>query len=61
MSLYHLVRDEFERRYLTKELIEHGWNRTSTARDLGLTYRALRYKIESLGLHPPVKSSEGAA
>lgn len=52
---------EFERVYLSKELTEHGWNRKSTARDLGLRFSILVKKIESLGLRPPQKSEEGTA
>lgn len=52
-SLFALNMQEFERRYLRIELERHGWNRTATARDLGLSYRGLLYKIEKLSLVPP--------
>lgn len=45
--------DELERRYLLAELNRHSWNRAQTARDLGLAYRTLLYKIERLGLTAP--------
>jgi DNA-binding NtrC family response regulator len=43
----------FEREYLLKELERCHWNRARTARELGLDYRTLRYKIERLQLAPP--------
>lgn len=52
-SLFALNVQEFERRYLRTELERHGWNRTRTARELGLSYRGLLYKIEKLHLDPP--------
>lgn len=52
-SLFRLTMEELERRYLLAELSRHGWNRTQTARDLGLSYRTLLYKIERLGLPAP--------
>ena len=52
-SLFALNVEEFERRYLRSELEKHGWNRTRTARELGLSYRGLLYKIEKLSLVPP--------
>ncbi len=54
-SLFRLNVEEFERRYLQGELERHRWNRTETARELGLSYRALRYKIAYLNLIPPVE------
>ena len=59
-SLFSLVCQEFERRYLRRELDEHGWNRKSTASDLGLSYRTLLNKIKDLGLNPS-NPEEGAA
>lgn len=50
--LFTLVVQEFERRYLLKELIAHGWNRKRTALDLGLSYGGLRIKIRRLDLRP---------
>lgn len=52
-SLFALNMKEFERRYLLSELTRHGWNRTRTARELGLAYRTLLYKIAKLDLAPP--------
>jgi DNA-binding NtrC family response regulator len=54
-SLFHLTMEEFERQYISGELERNGWNRTQTARDLGLSYRGLLYKIEKLQLVPPAQ------
>ena len=54
-SVFRLNMEEFERRYLAAELKRHGWNRTQTARELGLSYRALLYKIIRLGIVAPDK------
>ena len=59
-SLLSLALDEFERRFILNELISHRWNRKQTARDLGISYRGLLYKIERLDLRPP-QAGEGAA
>lgn len=52
--------EEFERKLILSELSRYGWNRTHTARQLGVSYRTLRYKIERLQIQPP-QSTEGAA
>lgn len=57
-SLFRLTMQEFERRYLLAELRSHAWNRAQTARDLGLSYRALLYKITRLGLTAPASTEE---
>lgn len=54
-SLLRQSLEDFERRFLQDELERHGWNRAGTARDLGICYRALLYKIDRLGLTPPAK------
>ena len=54
-SLFAENMRELERRYLLSELRRHAWNRTQTARELGLSYRGLLYKISRLGLVPPDK------
>jgi len=51
-SLFRLAVQEFERRYLLIELERNGWNRSQTARELGLSYRTLLYKIDQLQLSP---------
>ena len=57
-SLYHLAVQEFQRRYLLSELTRNNWNRFKTARDLGLSYRALLYKISQLNLRPRTEEDE---
>ena len=59
-SLLSLCVEEFERKFLLAELIRNGWNRKRTARELGISYRAIFYKIERFQLEPP-KPTEGAA
>jgi two-component system response regulator PilR (NtrC family) len=42
--------DEVERQAILKALEETRWNRTAAARSLGMTLRALRYRLVKLGL-----------
>ncbi|HSQ08313.1 MAG TPA: helix-turn-helix domain-containing protein, partial [Chromatiaceae bacterium] len=42
--------DEVERQAILKALEETRWNRTAAARNLGMTLRALRYRLAKLGL-----------
>jgi two-component system response regulator PilR (NtrC family) len=42
--------DKVERRRIRAALERTRWNRTAAARDLGITLRALRYRMEKLGL-----------
>lgn len=42
--------DRVEREAITEALAEVGGNRTAAARLLGITFRALRYRLERLGL-----------
>lgn len=44
----HLV--EVEKRLILKALEKNKWNKTTTAKELGLSFRALRYKLEKLGI-----------
>ena len=39
-----------ERNLITDALERTRWNKTAAARDLGITFRALRYKLKKLGL-----------
>lgn len=55
-SLLRLTVQEFERRYLASELARNGWNRKQTARELGISYRSLHYKLHRYGLRPPDKT-----
>src|SRR6202047_2527268 len=47
---------ELERKVILKVLQAHHWNRKQAARALGISYRALLYKIRDAGL-PPNRSS----
>jgi two-component system response regulator PilR (NtrC family) len=42
--------DEVERQAILKALEETKWNRTAAARSLGMTLRALCYRLAKLGL-----------
>ena len=53
ISLKKLTRQavrELERKVILKVLQNHHWNRKQTARALGISYRALLYKIRDAGL-----------
>jgi two-component system response regulator PilR (NtrC family) len=41
---------ETERAVITKALEATRWNRTAAAKQLGLTLRQLRYRLEKLGI-----------
>ncbi len=42
--------DSLEREALNKALIEARYNKTAAAKNLGITFRALRYKLKKLGI-----------
>jgi two-component system response regulator PilR (NtrC family) len=42
--------DEMEKQVLMRALEKTRWNRTAAAKELGITFRALRYKLKKLGL-----------
>ncbi len=48
-SLRELVED-FERKIIVETLKRNGWNKVRTAKELGLSVRALYYKMEKLGI-----------
>jgi len=53
LSLKKVTRDavrELERQVILKALQAHNWNRKKSARALGISYRALLYKIREAGL-----------
>jgi len=53
ISLKKLTRQcvrELERKVILKVLQQHHWNRKQAARALGISYRALLYKIRDAGL-----------
>jgi two-component system response regulator AtoC len=52
---------EVERRVILRTLEAQGWNRRRTARALGISYRALLYKIRDAGLSPPATLGDSKA
>jgi len=42
--------EQVERQIITKALEETHWNRTAAAKKLGLSFRALRYRLSKLGI-----------
>jgi two-component system response regulator PilR (NtrC family) len=42
--------EEIERKAIEQALIENRYNKTKTAAQLGITFRALRYKLKKLGI-----------
>jgi two-component system, NtrC family, response regulator AtoC len=59
ISLKKLTRQavrQLERKVILKVLQSHHWNRKQAARTLGISYRALLYKIREAGL-PPNRTS----
>ena len=42
--------EQMERTAIQKALEENRWNKTKTAAQLGITFRALRYKLKKLGM-----------
>ncbi len=42
--------EQVERQIITKALDETHWNRTAAAKKLGLSFRALRYRLSKLGI-----------
>jgi len=42
--------EQMERTVIQKALEENRWNKTKTAAQLGITFRALRYKLKKLGM-----------
>jgi two-component system, NtrC family, response regulator AtoC len=54
---------ELERKIILKVLQNHHWNRKQAARSLGISYRALLYKIRDAGLpsnRTPKREAEGS-
>jgi two-component system response regulator PilR (NtrC family) len=45
--------DRIEREAILAALAKTGFNRTAAARDLGITFRSLRYRMQRLGIHEP--------
>lgn len=42
--------DSTERAMILKALEKHRWNKTKAAKELGLTLRTLRYRLEKLDI-----------
>lgn len=42
--------DKIEKNIILSHLEKHRWNRTSTAKKLGITFRSLRYRMKKLGI-----------
>ncbi|NOR68937.1 MAG: response regulator [Methylomarinum sp.] len=42
--------EDIEKEALSRALEENKWNKTATAKHLGLTFRSLRYRLKKLGL-----------
>jgi two-component system, NtrC family, response regulator AtoC len=53
-SLVRSVKNEAEAAAITDALQGTNWNRKQAAKNLGISYKALLYKIRELNLQPPV-------
>ena len=49
-SFMEIRLEEIERNAIQQALQEHRYNKTKTAAALGITFRALRYKLKKLGI-----------
>ncbi|MBS0338670.1 MAG: sigma-54-dependent Fis family transcriptional regulator, partial [Proteobacteria bacterium] len=45
--------DRVEREAITQALVRTGFNRTAAAKLLGVTFRALRYRMQRLDIREP--------
>ena len=45
--------DRIERDAIMAALEKTGYNRTAAARQLGITFRSLRYRMQRLGIREP--------
>jgi len=52
--------DGVERQAILDALAKTGFNRTAAARLLGITFRALRYRMQRLGIREPAQGGPGA-
>ena len=41
---------DIERGILNEAMVQHRWNKTATAKHLGISFRSLRYRLKKLGL-----------
>jgi two-component system response regulator PilR (NtrC family) len=49
-----------ERKAILDALAKTGFNRTAAAKLLGITFRALRYRMQRLGIREPAPGGPGA-
>ena len=42
--------EEIEKQAISEALEQNKWNKTATAKQLGLSFRSLRYRLKKLGL-----------
>ncbi|NOQ34950.1 MAG: response regulator [Methylococcaceae bacterium] len=42
--------EDIEKQAISEALVENKWNKTATAKHLGLSFRSLRYRLKKLGL-----------
>jgi two-component system response regulator PilR (NtrC family) len=52
--------DGVERKAILDALAKTGFNRTAAAKLLGITFRALRYRMQRLGIREPAAGGPGA-
>ncbi len=45
--------EEYEKELITKVLADNGWNQSKAARSLKISERAMRYRMEKLGIRKP--------
>lgn len=51
-------RSQQERAFLLNALVAHGWNRTQTARSIGMSRQSLHERLRCLGLRPTLVSPQ---
>jgi DNA-binding NtrC family response regulator len=60
-SIVRNVKNEAEAIAITKALEQTGWKRKKAAALLGISYKALVYKVRQLELHPPAKDEQDSS
>jgi DNA-binding NtrC family response regulator len=58
-SLWDEATRAFERNFILRALEKNGWNKTGTARYLGLPLSTLKFKIDRLGIRELQKTIQG--
>ena len=51
MNIFDQYLDNIARKLITSTLKDTNWNRTKTAKKLGLSLRVLRYKMDKLNIN----------